>query len=63
MTCGKWGQPGHEGHTCVDCTSLFLPVGRCKRCEVDKDCGFIRASPETLKSRDEAFSSRKNKGR
>jgi hypothetical protein len=52
MTCGKWGQPGHEGHICTDCTDLIAQK-TCKDCQIG--CTFKKASPERLKLRDEAF--------
>lgn len=58
MTCGQWLEKGHGNHFCIECTSLMLPRGRCKVCEDEGLCGFIQATVETLKLRDEIFSKR-----
>lgn len=53
MTCGKWGQPGHETHLCTDCTEMWHD---CPACRLGKACNFRLAMPEILKKRDEIFS-------
>lgn len=52
MTCGQWGEAGHETHVCIDCTELF------KKCEIEcrRSCIFKLITPERKKLRNEIFS-------
>ncbi len=56
MTCGLYPQEGHKDHICIDCIGVWKDCPGCRR---GKSCNFKLAMPETLKKRDELFSSKK----
>jgi len=59
MTCGKWGQPGHETHLCNECELLYRNCIMAGICRPGKDCMFKQASLETKVFWEEHFSKKK----